>query len=84
MLFLSITCFGGFECKTLLRDSYDIDVVRRCENSEVVCYFYHEGNRGGLSCKFKEKTRKGKTLSQLRDEEINKQLIPTMVKEGNK
>ena len=28
--------------------------VKRCENSEAICYIYYAGNRGGISCKFKE------------------------------
>jgi hypothetical protein len=27
----------------------------RCENKEVICYTFEQGDKGGLSCKFKSK-----------------------------
>ena len=84
LLFLSLSCFGGLEmrCDSVTVTNLKYSYMYRCENSEVICYRSKSDYQGGVSCKFKEPTPKA--LSKHYEDEVNKKLVPTMIKEGNK
>lgn len=49
----SLMLVTAFTCKSVY--STFNNEIYRCENDEVICYIYVGMNKGGVSCKFKEK-----------------------------
>lgn len=53
---LSLLLATAFTCqKVEMPSNYDVTMVR-CENDEVICYYFRGFYNGGMSCKFKDQS----------------------------
>lgn len=53
---LSLLIITAFTCqKVETPRDFDVNMVR-CENNEVICYYFKSGYKGGMSCKFKDQS----------------------------
>jgi len=54
---LSLLIVTAFTCQSIKTSAFSgFDVIKRCENDEVICYFAKMWNAGGMSCKFKDQS----------------------------
>lgn len=53
---LSLLIVTAFICQEV-KTPWNSDVrMFRCENDEVICYYFKDFRKGGMSCKFKDQS----------------------------